>query len=154
MQRQYLLARQKAFSSPVFFVRVIEFTFPGEQLMKETLFIFVFGGLGALCRWGTYKLVKMFVSNPFPFGTLTVNVLGCLLFGVIMQMDVHLPRTLKIAATAGFLGAFTTFSTFGFESFELIKQGSWLMVTVNTAANCILGILAVWLGTAIGRTLA
>ncbi len=118
--------------------------------MKEVVIVLFSGGMGTLCRWGTSKIVKSYLSNPFPFATLAVNVLGCLMFGLVMEMDI-LPKTVKLACTVGFLGAFTTFSTFGFESLELIKQGNWSMAALNAMANCLFGLGAVWLGSTAGK---
>jgi CrcB protein len=90
----------------------------------------------------------------FPFGTLAVNVLGCVLIGLVMQLvqdrQVLRPET-RTFIVVGLLGGFTTFSAFGYETFELMRAGSFLLAGANIAGNVVVGIGAVWLGTVAGR---
>jgi len=67
--------------------------------------------------------------------------------------DEAISKTLRLAITVGFLGAFTTFSTFGFETFQFIKEGHLLYAASNAIANMTLGFLAVWGGVTIGKTI-
>ena len=115
------------------------------------------GAFGTLCRFGVGRFVTRVIAQPFPFGTLFVNVLGCFVFGLIMQLGVNsdfVSRTARLAVTIGFLGAFTTFSTFGYETFEFLRDGNWLPAILNGMANMVLGLLAVWLGAVTVRTMA
>lgn len=114
------------------------------------------GAVGALCRFGTDRLGKTLLGTAFPYGTLTVNVLGCLLFGIFMQIDAQgggFSKHTKLLVTTGFLGAFTTFSTFGFDTFQFFKTGHAVSALVNIGANLVLGLIAVWGGTLLAKTL-
>lgn len=116
----------------------------------------VSGAFGTLCRFGVGRLVAQIISQPFPFGTLLVNVIGCFVFGFVMNLEAGSPllsRTVRLAITVGFLGAFTTFSTFGFETFQFLKSGQWWSALANGTANMVLGLFAVWLGVLVARVL-
>jgi fluoride exporter len=121
--------------------------------LSEVLFLALAGALGTLSRYGLSGLVQR-ISNDFPFGTLAVNVLGSLLIGFIMQIGLStdlVPRSLRIIITIGFLGAFTTFSTFSYETIKYIEDSSWLLAALNIIANVTLSILAAFLGIILGR---
>ena len=128
----------------------------------EALLIMIAGSLGALSRWGVGKLVRhhldsiSFLRLAGPLATLFVNVLGCFLLGLAMQLLLAtdaIPRSCKAAITTGFLGAFTTFSTFGYETFDYLKDGQWSIAAINVAANLTFGLLAVWAGIVLGKAL-
>ena len=88
----------------------------------QVLIVMSAGALGALSRWATDLLSKQILGNAFPFGTLAVNVFGCLIFGAVMQSRIGTDPSnaaLKLFITTGFLGAFTAFSTFGFNTSSL-----------------------------------
>lgn len=91
------------------------------------LLIFVGGGLGSLCRYALAGAVQTRAHEGFPVGTLAVNVIGCLIIGLIarqllnMQSDVMV----KAALMTGFCGGFTTFSAFSYETVGLIAGGEW-----------------------------
>ena len=124
--------------------------------MRELAIIMVSGAIGTLCRFGVGRFATLVIAKPFPFGTLLVNVVGCFVFGVVMHLGTSAPllsRTVRLAVTVGFLGAFTTFSTFGFETFQFLKDGQWLPALTNGTANMVLGLLAVWLGMIVARAL-
>ncbi|MFA5761351.1 MAG: CrcB family protein [Dehalococcoidales bacterium] len=90
----------------------------------------------------------------FAYGTLCVNVLGSLLIGFIMQVGLStdiIPQQLRTTITVGFLGAFTTFSTFSYETLNYIQEGVWGMALLNIAANVIVCLLAVFAGIIIGK---
>jgi len=114
------------------------------------------GALGALARYGLSGLVHRFASPYFPWGTATVNLVGCLLFGIVAgYTDERLtldPRT-RAFILIGLLGGFTTFSTFTFETLELLRDGQVLPAAGNVAGQLIVGLFALWLGFAGGRLL-
>jgi CrcB protein len=111
------------------------------------------GFLGALARFGLSGLVhRKFPLTTFPFGTLGVNLLGCLLIGVITgfaeSRQLFSPE-FRIFALIGVLGGFTTFSTFGYETFVMLKDDKYLLAVANVGLHVILGLALVWLGYAI-----
>jgi CrcB protein len=125
--------------------------------MKDIIFIALAGSLGALSRYGLSGITQRLTGAGFPFGTLLVNVLGCLLIGFIMQVGLStdiIPRSLRIIITIGFLGAFTTFSTFSYETVSYLQDGAWLQASLNVSANLILCIGATIMGMTCGRLVA
>ena len=120
--------------------------------MKQILAIAVGGSLGAICR----HLVNVACSRyHFPWGTLTVNVVGCFFIGLIITLrtsEAHKWEDLTHSAlTVGFLGALTTFSTFGFETNQLFSTQQHSLGLLNVAGNILLGLLAVYGGIELGR---
>jgi len=113
--------------------------------------IVAFGGaLGAMARFGVSRIVTAVLPIGFPWGTLTVNVLGSFLagitFGVILQRADVLSEELKLFVMIGFLGAFTTFSTFSLEVVELLQHGMWLKGLLSILSNVFVCVLLAWLG--------
>jgi len=109
-----------------------------EVIVREVIYIAVAGSLGALGRYYLAGLAQRVLGGGFPYGTLLVNVLGSFLVGFVMQVGMStdlMPRSLRLAATLGFLGAFTTFSAFSYETLGYLEDGMWLMAGVNILAN-------------------
>jgi len=116
--------------------------------VRITLLI-VFGALGTLARYGLQGLVQGRAGSSFPAGTLVVNLLGCFLLGGIAEYAMrHLsvPPEWRIGITVGFLGAFTTFSTFTFEAVRLMQDGEWWHAWTYILASVLGGMLAIVLG--------
>ncbi len=93
---------------------------------------------------------------PFPWGTLTVNLAGSFLFGLVWALATErsvISGDVRIIVLAGFMGAFTTFSTFMFETGELIKDSQWLLAAGNLAIQNVLGLAAVFASWALVRAL-
>jgi len=107
------------------------------------------GFAGALLRYGLSGFVHRQASlATFPHGTLVVNLLGCALIGVFAGLSESrqlFGPELRTFALIGVLGGFTTFSTFGYETFALGRDGEYLRAIVNVGAHVILGLGAVWL---------
>lgn len=118
--------------------------------MGNFLFIGLGGFLGAVLRYAVSELVQNWSKvSHFPFGTLAVNLLGCLLIGALAQLgeskNVFTPEATSLIFL-GFLGAFTTFSTFSNDSLNLMRNGQSLLSYLNIGASVVLGLAAVWLG--------
>ncbi len=118
--------------------------------MGNFLFIGLGGFLGAIMRYALSNFVQNWSKfSQFPFGTLVVNLIGCLLIGALAQLaesrDIFTPETSSLVFL-GFLGAFTTFSTFSSESVNLMRNGQNLLSYLNIGASVVLGLAAVWLG--------
>ena len=117
--------------------------------LYEILLVALFGAAGAVCRYAASTVAPSIFGDRFPYGTLIVNVVGCLLIGFVMELSLStdtLSRGMRTAITVGLLGALTTFSTFGYETLQLARQGSWLSALSNVTANLAVGILAVGMG--------
>ena len=112
--------------------------------------VLIGGGIGSICRYVATTLIGSIGGTVFPFGTLFVNLLGSFLMGFLMFFfhDEHftLPETLRLFLAVGFLGGFTTFSSFSMESLLLLRGDSFFYAFANLAGNMLLGLLAVWLG--------
>ena len=111
------------------------------------------GFVGALARYGLSGLVQRQIPlTTFPYGTLVVNLLGCFLIGVVAGLadsrQLFGPEA-RTFALIGLLGGFTTFSTFGYETFAMIRDAEYLRVAANVGTHVILGLTLVWLGYAI-----
>ena len=102
------------------------------------------GAMGALCRYGLGGVVHKITGPHFPYGTLFVNVLGCFLIGflgIFHQEKFFFGPHFKLFLMVGFLGAFTTFSAFGFETWELAQEDQWLKATLNIFLSFTLSML-------------
>ena len=115
------------------------------------LFLIGLGGFaGALLRYGVSGLVQNWSNSvSFPYGTLAVNLLGCFLIGSLSYLaeayGVFSVET-RAFVFVGLLGAFTTYSTFGNESFNLLREGETFLSFANIGLHLILGLGAIWLG--------
>ena len=115
--------------------------------MKSFLLVFFGGGLGSGLRYLVSIAMNQY-SKVLPFGTFTVNILGCLLIGLILgyaQKENTLTSNQTILLASGFCGGFTTFSAFANENLELIKNGEILNFSVYTIGSVLVGILAVFI---------
>jgi len=114
------------------------------------------GALGALARYGLSGLVHRWAGPSFPWGTLVVNLLGCFLLGLLATLSVErwtLSATSRAAVLIGFLGAFTTFSTFSWETLQLLREGAVARALLNAAGSVLLGLVAAWAGYVLGSRL-
>ncbi len=122
--------------------------------MKELLAIAAAGALGALARYGVAVWAKANIGDAFPWGTWIANMLGCLALGFFMQWTLDhpgLPKALRLAVATGFLGAFTTFSTFSYETVKAATSGLATVALANIAANLLVGLLCAWAGIQLAK---
>jgi CrcB protein len=115
------------------------------------LVIGVVGGFGAILRFALDGTVAARLGREFPYGTLTVNLLGSLVLGVLVGAAVR-GDAYDIAGT-GLVGAFTTFSTWALESHRLGEDGQLRLGALNFVVSLILGVAAAWAGRHLGATL-
>jgi CrcB protein len=111
--------------------------------------LIVFGILGTLARYALQGIVQERTGSTFPSGTLVVNLLGCFLLGGIAEYALtHLtiPPEWRIGITVGFFGAFTTFSTFSWETARMLQDGQWRRATVYVLASVLGGLVTIFLG--------
>jgi fluoride exporter len=121
---------------------------------KELCWLALAGAAGTLSRFGLSGLVQSFAGEKFPWGTLAVNVVGCFLFGLIWTLAedrLIISSQTRSIILIGFMGAFTTFSTFAFESGAMLRDSEWRDAALNLLANNVVGIAGVFLGIAVGR---
>ncbi|MBX3411619.1 MAG: fluoride efflux transporter CrcB [Pirellulales bacterium] len=107
------------------------------------------GAFGSVCRYLMHAGVQKWIGTRFPWGTLSVNVLGCLLVGFLaVSLGRHLPvrDEIRLGILVGVLGGFTTFSTFGFDTYQLVATGDARLAVANVLASCAIGLTAVWIG--------
>ena len=123
-------------------------------MWQKILILAVAGAAGTLARYGLAGLVQRAAGTAFPWGTLAVNIVGCLGFGVVWSLAedrlLISPET-RTLVLVGFLGAFTTFSSFAFETGQFLRDGQWWFVLANIAAQNVLGVAAVLAGMALAR---
>lgn len=121
--------------------------------MRTAIWIGVAGFFGSITRYAVSGAVSR-VNESFPWGTFAVNITGSFILGLLVAAMAHrfvLHPDLRIAMTVGFLGAYTTFSTFALETFQLAETRAWGWATANVVLSPAVGLAAVWLGTLAGR---
>ena len=108
------------------------------------------GFLGALARYGLSSLVhRVLPQATFPYGTLLVNLVGCFGIGVIVglvEARQWVGPEIRTFALIGILGAFTTYSTFGYETFAMIREDEYIRAAMNVGSHLVIGLTLVWLG--------
>lgn len=116
--------------------------------MLKLIFIAVGGSAGALLRYGISGWVQRLTGSSFPWGTLVVNVVGCFAIGLCgaLLAGPYLDDKFRPLVMIGILGSFTTFSTFGYETFEQINDGQFARAGFNILLANVAGLAAVWLG--------
>ncbi len=124
--------------------------------MTALLAIAAGGAAGALFRYGVSTAVAALLGRGFPYGTLVVNVAGCLLTGILyvvmLERMVAGPEW-RAGLLIGVLGAFTTFSTFSMETLLLVEEGENVRALLNVAGSVLFCLGATWLGMIMGRQL-
>jgi len=126
--------------------------------LRDILLVGSGGFLGAVLRYGMSGMVQRL--NPFetfPFGTLAVNLAGCLMIGLLgglIELRGVLTPEARIFLLIGLLGGFTTFSTFGYDAINLLRGGDHLRAFAYVGVHLIAGLGAVWLGLVAARSIA
>lgn len=114
------------------------------------------GAAGSLLRWAVATGVQRVLGGAFPWGVFAVNLAGCLLFGLVVALAEDkgwLGEHGRVVALTGFLGAFTTFSTFAFDNALLFRDGAWLPLAANLIGQNVLGVVCVLAGLRLGQAL-
>ena len=124
----------------------------------QYIVVFLGGGLGAVCRYLATSFFAVRFGSAFPCGTLFVNVSGSFLMGVLMGLlplfpfgDKYLPENLRLLLAVGFLGGFTTFSSFSMETLTLLQGANALSALWNVLTNVAFGVTAAWAGLLLVR---
>ena len=124
------------------------FLFARFQMLKWVL-IAAGGAIGSIMRYAVQGWVQRFAGSTFPLGTLAVNVSACLAIGFLSGLFAGpqlIREEYRIGLTVGVLGGYSTFSTFGLESFSLANGGEFRLTMVNMLLSCGIGFAAVWFG--------
>ena len=124
--------------------------------MGQLAAIMLGGAFGAVSRYGVSLLAVQLLGKGFPYGTLIVNVLGSLLMGflsIYFLTKTNLDPMVRMAVLVGFLGSFTTFSTFSMDTLMLLESGAVAKGLLNIALSLSLSLLAVWIGMLIARSI-
>jgi CrcB protein len=122
--------------------------------MTRYLMVMLGAALGGLARYVIGSAVMQRFGGRFPLGTLVVNVSGCFLIGILLPLLTERgePRpNLRLLLVVGVLGGYTTFSSFAWETFQAVDEGSRWIGFANVALSVILGYLAVWCGALLVR---
>jgi CrcB protein len=123
--------------------------------MPVALAVALGGALGALSRYGLDRAIERRAVSLFPWSTFAVNVTGCLAVGFLIAALVdrhHAPAWLRAGLVLGFVGAYTTFSTFAQETLDLVEERHVALALANAVGSVGLGLAAVALGAALGRS--
>ena len=124
--------------------------------MMNVLVIGIGGFVGAVARYGIAVWIGQRWGRSFPLGTFVINVSGSFLIGLLMTLMAERftenPQW-RLLLVVGFLGAYTTFSTFEYETGALLKDGEWLFAGLNVVLSVIVGFVALKLGEVIAKTI-
>ena len=124
--------------------------------MVNLISVGVGGAIGAMARYLLGGAVHRWIPGFFPYGTFVVNIVGCLVFGVIVGLAESrfvVGPGARAFLLVGVLGGFTTFSSFTFETFELVRSGQVLAAGMNVIGQVAIGFVALWAGFGAGRAL-
>lgn len=122
----------------------------------ELAWLALMGAVGTLCRYGLDGIVLDACGPRFPWGILVVNALGCFLFGLIWPLAEErmlIGSETRFLVLYGFMGAFTTFSTFTFQTIEFLQHSQWMLAAANSLGQMLLGLGLLYLGLKIGSWL-
>ena len=112
------------------------------------------GAAGSMSRYRVDRAVERRSFAVFPWATFTINISGCLLIGLVVAVLVdhhHTPVWLRTGLVVGFLGGYTTFSTFAQEGLDLMREGQSAVALLYAAGSVLVGLVAVYAGMAVGR---
>jgi len=122
--------------------------------LLNLLLIAVGGAIGSTARYVFSQLVQHATGTLFPIGTFAVNCVGCLVFGAIAgaaEQRVQMAPELRLFLLVGVLGGFTTFSSYAFESYALLRDGQFLAASMNIVGQVVAGLAGMWIAMTLSR---
>ena len=123
-------------------------------MLQKLVLLAIAGGMGALARYGLAGFVQKTGGTTFPWGTVVVNLTGCFLAGLLWSLFENrwnVSGQTRTIVLVGFMGAFSTFSTFILETSTLLRSAQWLYAAANLTIQNGIGLLALFIGAALGR---
>jgi CrcB protein len=126
------------------------------MVMVNVLIIGIGGFLGAIVRYGVALWIGQRWGRNFPLGTFVINITGSFLIGLLMSLFTErfmVNPQWRLLLVVGFLGAYTTFSTFEYETGALLKDGEWLYASLNVVLSVVVGFIALKLGEVIAKSI-
>lgn len=124
--------------------------------MSKTILIGLAGLIGTLLRYWLSGFVARRYGETFPVGTMVVNVIGCLVAGAVFNLTEErflVNPTLRTVILIGLLGGFTTFSSYGLQTFTLLRDGEFGFASLNIVVSNVLGLFMVWIGYSLVKAL-
>ncbi len=137
-------------------VPMANFCYNGPLMMRNILVIGMGGFLGAVSRYGVAVWIGQRWGRSFPLGTFVINVSGSFLIGLLMPLLTErfiVNPQWRLLLVVGFLGAYTTFSTFEYETGALLKDGQWLYAGLNVMGSVVAGFIALKIGEVIAKSI-
>jgi CrcB protein len=125
-----------------------------ENLLQKYLFIALGGALGAIARYWVGAAVGSRMGTRFPYGTFLINMTACIIIGfslTYLGKRVDINPAWRYMIPVGFVGAYSTFSTYEWETFETMRSGAFALAGLYAVGSLILGLAAVWVGVALGE---
>ena len=123
-------------------------------MLKQIIIVAIGGAAGSVLRYLATIISAKFYNNNFPFATFIVNIVGCLLIGIligIFERTGSVNENIRLLLITGFCGGFTTFSAFSSENISLMQNGNTLLAVTYIVLSVTLGLLAVWFGLFISK---
>jgi CrcB protein len=125
--------------------------------MLKIILVLLAGAVGTGFRYGLSSLIYSRIERPtFPYANLIINVSGSFVIGFLAELfdeRVLVSPTTRAALLTGLLGGYTTFSSFSYETFSLIRDGEWFRAALNSVGSVLLGLIAVWFGVRLAQNL-
>ena len=124
--------------------------------MSKTILIGIAGLTGTLLRYWLAGFVTRQSGETFPWGTLVVNIVGCLIAGAVFHLTEEsslIDPTLRTLMLIGLVGGFTTFSSYELQTFTLLRDGAFGLATLNLVVSNVLGLFMVWVGYGLAKTI-
>jgi fluoride exporter len=122
-------------------------------MLKSILLIGTGSFIGGVTRFILGRFIQSSVYSSFPWGTFTVNILGCLLIGLLYGLSSKVHTEWKLFLVVGLCGGFTTFSTFSIENLELLKQGNFFQFFLYSSMSVLVALVATWGGYMLTRSM-